>query len=367
MSSLYQIEKLDDTNYDTWCIHMQCVLVHADIWAVVSGDLAKPEDALLLAKWKVENEKALATIMLSVKLSQLGYVKNCTSALEAWEKLKNVYKPRGPIRKVSLYKRLLSLSMAEGVSMVQHIQEFVNVSDKLAELDIKLSEMLVIILLSSLSRNFENVVISMEPRDSFPTLEIIKVKLLEEFDRQSQKEQEGVGVVSQQAFLANSKGENNTSKKQFSGKCFNCGKRGHMASKCKAPKKDKNIGSNDQCSFAVLAASCFRRSSWCIDSGASTHICSERSMFVSLRENKERVMLASEKYVNAVGVGTVLINANCKIYLKDVLFVPTMAGNFISVGKAITNGVSVSFENDCAIIRNQNCDVVLKAPKRNNL
>lgn len=54
---------------------MQCILVHSDIWSVVSGELARPEDAALQAKWKSENEKALAMITLCVKPSQLDNVK----------------------------------------------------------------------------------------------------------------------------------------------------------------------------------------------------------------------------------------------------------------------------------------------------
>ena len=34
---MYQIEKLDEDNYDTWSIQMRSVLVHAEAWKVLRG------------------------------------------------------------------------------------------------------------------------------------------------------------------------------------------------------------------------------------------------------------------------------------------------------------------------------------------
>lgn len=97
-SSLYQIEKLDDKNFETWSVHMRSVLIHCGYWKYVNG--AENKDPTWEADKKLEwdniDEKALATIMLSVKASQLNYIKNCLTSKEAWEKLKEVYKPNGP-------------------------------------------------------------------------------------------------------------------------------------------------------------------------------------------------------------------------------------------------------------------------------
>ncbi|KAH8235418.1 hypothetical protein KR032_002577, partial [Drosophila birchii] len=82
MSALYQIDKLEETNYDTWKIQMRSVLVHAGLWCVTSGDqdetnVPEGQDTEAL------DSKALATITLSVKTSQLAYIKNCSTAVEA--------------------------------------------------------------------------------------------------------------------------------------------------------------------------------------------------------------------------------------------------------------------------------------------
>ncbi|KAH8338622.1 hypothetical protein KR059_010401, partial [Drosophila kikkawai] len=73
MSGMYQIEKLDERNYDSWCVQMRSVLVHAELWKVASGEL-KQEAAPEGVDWTGLDQKALATIILSIKPSQLRYV-----------------------------------------------------------------------------------------------------------------------------------------------------------------------------------------------------------------------------------------------------------------------------------------------------
>lgn len=101
MSSLYQIEKLDEKNYGGWKIHMKSILIHSGSWGYVSGTIAKPEAEDGLNEWLKGDEKCLATITLSVTISQLMHIKDCNTSKEAWEKLQNVFQPSGPVRKVT--------------------------------------------------------------------------------------------------------------------------------------------------------------------------------------------------------------------------------------------------------------------------
>ncbi|KAH8395739.1 hypothetical protein KR215_005816, partial [Drosophila sulfurigaster] len=176
MNSLYQIEKLEEKNYDSWCIHMRCVLVHAELWQLASGAL-KLEDASEGFDWHGKDSKALAMITLSVKTSQLSYIKNCTTSFAAWTKLKEVHLPSGPVRKVALYKKLLGLKMSECGDVNGYLQTFGEVLDQLAGFGIQIGdELRGIILLSSLPRNYENFVVAIETRDELPSYEILCIK-----------------------------------------------------------------------------------------------------------------------------------------------------------------------------------------------
>ncbi|CAD7001063.1 unnamed protein product [Ceratitis capitata] len=150
MSSIYQIKKLDDANYDTWCMQMACVLVHAQIWSVDEA--------------------------------------------------------------------------------------------------------------------------------------------IEEYDRQTQKEKEDDASVNQQAFLANSKGVTKNIIREFNGVCFKCGKREHIAAKCRLSEREGNSSQSEKCSLSSLQQQIFRNS--IKPTGASTVvgllIFAASDAYLRLSQNVER-------------------------------------------------------------------------------
>lgn len=189
-NSIYQIDKLNENNYDSWKVLVKSVLIHSDLWSYVAGVSIKPgpEKREELASWSAKDEKALATILLCVKPSQINYIKNCTTSAEAWKNLEKIHQPKGPARKVTLFKQLLQLKM-EGNNVQQHINNFFDLAEKIKELSIELQdELLAIILLSSLPSSYENFIIAIESRDQLPSIENLKVKLLEEGHRRGENE-----------------------------------------------------------------------------------------------------------------------------------------------------------------------------------
>ena len=156
MSSLYQIEKLDNDDYDSWCVQMRRILVHSGYWKIVNGSPKRESAADDKAKeaWDENDERVLVSTTLCVKPNQLNGIKNCSTSSQAWLRQEETYNPRGPIQKVSLYKRLLNLKMSDGDDVRKHINEFTELAEKLPEIVIIIQdELLVIMLLSSLSRH----------------------------------------------------------------------------------------------------------------------------------------------------------------------------------------------------------------------
>ncbi|KAH8337102.1 hypothetical protein KR074_000918, partial [Drosophila pseudoananassae] len=114
MSSQYSIEKLDSDNYSSWAVQMKSLLVHSELWSIVCGREIKNESGTVAEQANFDNkdEKALASILLCIKPSQINYVKHCKSSMEAWKKLASVHMPSGPARKIQLFKQLLYMKMS---------------------------------------------------------------------------------------------------------------------------------------------------------------------------------------------------------------------------------------------------------------
>uniref|UniRef100_A0A0K8UDK8 Retrovirus-related Pol polyprotein from transposon TNT 1-94 n=1 Tax=Bactrocera latifrons TaxID=174628 RepID=A0A0K8UDK8_BACLA len=364
-AALMQIDKLDGHNYDSWCTQMKSILIHTELWKIVSGKFVR--NIAVADKWDELDEKALATITLGVKTSQLMHIRKCKSSLEAWKALETLYKATGPVRKVSLYRKLINMKMEENDDILKYLNDFSNVADKLAEMDIALpDEVLVIMLLSNLPKSFDNFVVAMETRDNLPSFSFVNSKIIEEGERKRGEsgESSGIHVYAQ----VNASRNNNNSKGNRELKCYACGRPGHFASKCKAKKKH---GDREQKSYTMLAAtniSFFNSSEWCVDSGATAHMCSDRKMFTKFQERRERVTLAGSNYMYAEGIGEVLLTTNeGDVLLIDALYVPELGGNFISVSKIIQRGFVVKFAHEHAIVCDNIGRIILKAKQSGGL
>ncbi|XP_049318346.1 uncharacterized protein LOC105224069 isoform X1 [Bactrocera dorsalis] len=388
-SSLFNIEKLDESNYDSWSIQLKSVLVHQELWSVASGETPCPEadaDGKNVLMWKAKDEKATATIILSITTMQIAHVKNSKTSNEAWNTLREIHRPKGPVRKVTLFKRLLAMRMSDDECVQQYVCKFTSLAEKLEEIGVGLQEeFFVIMLLASLPKSFENLVVALESRDELPKLNSIKIKLIEEGERRKScvtKNTEG----SVQAFMVressikknsstnlklnevSSASNNNNKNKRHNMKCYSCGKKGHFAAQCREKQnvqKQQNSDNNRSNGlFAAISKNLLHTEAWCVDSGASSHLCCDRDKFSEFELYEEEIILAGDNKMLAAGRGIVRLQTNMfDVTLVKVLFVPGLQCNFISVSKAVNSGYKVEFTRNEAMIKNKRGDVILSANK----
>ena len=297
MASSIPIEKLNSENYGSWSVQMKSLLVTLDYWAPCETPvLSAGSTAEEKANFKIKDSKALATIILSVKPSELIHIKNCSTALLAWNKLRDIYVAKTPARKVNLFKKLVRYKIKDGSSFSEQINEFSGLVDSLKENDLSVTEdFLSIVLLCSLPDSFDIFVVAMESRDKLPSLEQLKVKILEERNRRGDKHEAGEEQV-----LAVRRGDKRQKKygvkygdkygesdRKRNIKCYACGKRGHIKSEC------RNSSNNSVVLCANYDAEETDDKEWIIDSGASSHICRHKEKFTSLSDHHQPIYLAS--------------------------------------------------------------------------
>lgn len=351
-SSLHQIEKLDEDNFLTWAMQVQAILVHSGL-----QNALKAEPAANDATAKDKDEKAMATIMLALKPAQLMQVRHCKTAKEMWDKLKEVYQPQGPGRKVLLFKRLLQRKLEEKGNMVEHIRTFHEIVDQLQEIGVEMpDEVLVIMLLSSLPKGYDNFVVAIEARDGLPTFSKLMVKLKEE-DQRRLCESDSL-VDSQQAFLTHKKGNGRNNKggnrqeNGDSGKkndiCKYCKKKGHWVRECRKwisdgrPSKRQSEKVNGESSvmtaYAFVSDTNTSEEDWYIDNGATRHITNTPKYFVDFKrfENPCSIQAAGKEVLTAIGSGTIRFVSNVNnrrstLTLIDVWYVPNVSRNLFSV------------------------------------
>ena len=98
---------------------------------------------------------------------------------------------------------------------------------------------------------------------------------------------------------------------------------------------------------------------WVVDSGATRHICANRDVFTSYTlagDDKKVVFLGDSHTAQVLGKGKVMLKLTSgkTLVLSDVLHVPNIRANLISVALLGKVGVKVSFEYDRIVMTQNN-------------
>ena len=114
---------LTDDNYFMWEFNARMAVARKDLLDHV---LVKPEPAVLRENpgWKVADLKALAVLVKLLSPSYQCMVRECESAIEAWEVLKTFFAKKNLHNRVQIRKELHEFVMETGTSLMDHLLKF---------------------------------------------------------------------------------------------------------------------------------------------------------------------------------------------------------------------------------------------------
>ena len=123
--------------------------------------------------------------------------------------------------------------------------------------------------------------------------------------------------------------------------------------------------SDDESTMIGQALFATSRENWIVDSTATCHMCNNESSFSELHP-------LSRPQEVTLGDGHIYRNAlvrrmHQKVKLQDVLYVPNLSHNFLSLSKAAEAGKSTKFDKSGCEIMNSNKQVISFANHVGNL
>lgn len=393
----FSFTKLNNRNYSAWAFKMKMYLMKENCWKPIEhvGEFDEPLG--------VEDIKAWNHIILGIDDDQHVHVDETTGGREAWIKLKSVHVQVNRAMRVRVLRSLFETRLQKDstVSMEEHLQKLLEGLSRLTEIGYKLkNDMAVSIILASLGSDYEQLVQALETwDDEHLTIEVVRSKLLDEWQRKQQyRALEGEETALQSTrkdlvcFGCGKKGhikkycrslyksatgnQANAARFAFSAVeqrvakrkkkivyriCYHCREAGHQSDSCPSKsvlKRNSEIESvqsakmerlNNMYSFVSLNENNPLFQNWIIDSGASSHMCSDRNLFSDIQFGSfGDITIASGDKISAKGQGTVtlcvgLTDKRLEIILLNVLYVPNLETNLMSVKKITEKGFSVNF------------------------
>jgi len=339
------------------------------------------------------------------------------SAKETWDALEKLYDGDGKLKKVrlqALRRQYEVLTMEEDETVSQYFDKVINLINQMTRNGETVTDVMKVEkVLKTLTSRFDHIVVALEESKDLDSMKIEELQAsleaheLRLIDRNRER---GKSVSSDQALQAQyekrgkfKKGKkpwNNQSHKDGEGssknqekndvtksdqkkkkdkrdiQCYNCQKMGHYAFECRSKRVPRN---KDEAQFAqnegsdseevLLMATVKeeeeRSDEWYLDTGCSNHMTGKKSWFSELDDPVNRkIRFADNSIVCAAGIGKVLIHRKDgkKSCITDVLYVPNMRSNLISIGQLLQKGYIVKVEAQTMKVFDSKNRLILKAP-----
>lgn len=374
---LNSIEKLKGRdNYATWKFIVRAYLESEQLWSVIDGTstialidssttLNTTEKAAAKTKLLQQDTIARSRIILLVDPINLSHIQTATTAKQVWDNLAKAFDDTGLSRRVGLLRILISTKLDECNSMEDYVDKIVMTAHKLknAKFDIS-DEWIGTLLLAGLSEHYKPMIMAIESSNVDITSDFVKTKLLQDAN--------GISEGEKAMF---SKSQKSKPKSSVSAKCFECDKEGHFARDCSVRKKklykekqqQQHHKSSASASYACFAAGAVKTNDWIVDTGATKHMTHNRNLVVNQRAaSRDSVIVANSSSINVECMGNVQLHvdidgSDLTADVKDVLCVPNLCANLLSVSQLVKDGKQVIFDNKCCIIRDKNGCIIGKA------
>lgn len=150
-------------------------------------------------------------------------------------------------------------------------------------------------------------------------------------------------------------------------RCNKCKQLGHIAKICKSKSHQATEAQvADHQEEQLFAANCLlancSKEMWLVDSACSNHMTSNLELFKELEDvGGMKVKIGNGDYMEVKGRGTIALETSSGTkMISNVLFVPEVDQNLLSVGQLLEKGFKLLFEDSMCVIKDDNGQQVFR-------
>ncbi|KAI0525156.1 hypothetical protein KFK09_004548 [Dendrobium nobile] len=378
---------LSAENYHIWRIQILQHFSANGFSGYLTGNLPCPSDASSneFFKWTLIDRNLISALFSTISPAILPHILSCPTAQDVWKTLKKRIQPNIRSRVIQLKNELHTIQMGNS-SMQQYLMRVKNLVDNISvsESQIDTEDILLYILngLPSTYNSFKTAIrTSLNPID----LDTLYSLLCSEEIAQQQESQKDASVTpTDSAFYANrtnwQKGNSNnrnyknrksdnrntseaarpnpSAVKTDRPSCQICGKTGHIVINCWHRCNFKYAPTTTSAPRAYLTQqSSTPTNDWIMDSGASSHLTPDLGNLQqsSVYNGPDTISTTNGSTMSIQNSGQGLLplpDSNRKLYLRNLLHVPSLTHNLLSISKLTSdNKVSICFDANGFVIK----------------
>lgn len=386
------IKMLMDDNWDEWSVDAEAVLTHNELWTCIH-----PEENTDKASesWKYKDKRARGFIICHVNTDLKGQIKGVTSAQEMWSLLSRKYEGQGNNKLCKTIQKLATLKEDTG-SLAEIAAQFPKLRDKYRSVPKEDDTILKAFLINAIPDRMSEVrqeILSIPDRSLADSFEIVLDNVHR--DNGSNSDKTGNLLFAKEKQHSSDKNTRCTNclgrhevkdclfkpftdeerrqraekfKKYRSGynkaqrhfrptnhrKSSNRNERKSDDSEQPKPKEGIKKGKLYAMRQVVKKGriACAQQitsghSRWFLDSGSTHHVCSDRSLFVTLEPAKGLdIVTANGDSLEIHGVGKCkFIVGNTEHLLADAVYAPKVQDNYLSLSRFLRRGCCAIFDN----------------------
>ena len=389
-----KIEVFDGRNFKRWQERISSILdIHGVAWA-----LSNPQNDQNAETWQYANKVCRHTILSTLSDELFDVYCAYKESKAIWESLNLKYTAEDAGKQKFVIGNFYRWEMNEEKDIKSQINEYHKlIEDLKAEKIILQEEFVAGILIEKLPESWSDYKQQLKHKHKQLTLAELITHIIIEDTNRKELQAARAKALAMKANLVQHNSYNNNKRythkphstgskndynnafkpkmtnpnfKKKKGNCYVCGKPGHHAPQCRKrmrndnpPKPQANLvgDENDDIIVAVISQVNLVANvkDWVVDSGATRHICANRDAFTSyspVGDGEEQVYLGDSRTANVLGKGKVLLKLTSgkTLALNDVLHVPNIRTNLVSVSLLGKVGIKVSFESDKIIMTRNN-------------
>ncbi|KAG7640275.1 Zinc finger CCHC-type superfamily [Arabidopsis suecica] len=400
-------------SYGFWKIKMITILKTRKLWDVIENGVtsnSSPETSPALTRERddqvMKDMMALQILQSAVSDSIFPRIAPTSSATEAWNALEMEFQGSSQVKMINLQtlrREYENLKMEEGETINDFTTKLINLSNQLRVHGEEKSDYQVVQkILISVPQQFDSIVGVLKQTKDLSTLSVTElIGTLKAHERRLNLREDRINEGAFYGEKLGSRGENKQNKIRhgktnmwcgvckrnnhnevdcfrkksesisqrggsYERRCYVCDKQGHIARDCKLRKgerahlsiEESEDEKEDECHMLFSAVeekeiSTIGEETWLVDSGCTNHMSKDVRHFIALDRSKKIIIrIGNGGKVVSEGKGDIRVSTNKGDHvIKDVLYVPELARNLLSVSQMISNGYRVIFEDNKCVIQ----------------